>query len=267
MINHPRPFADMGDAPAANACAPSPFSGLDGAGVRIAVIDSGVHAAHDHIDEARLLPGVSISPDGSMLSGETATRDQLGHGTAVTAAIQEKAPRAEIAPVQVFRDGLRTSAAAIMTAIRWSVEQEVNLINLSLGSGNPAHREGFARVVRDAADAKIAIIAACEDAGAPYYPGALPDVIGAKVDWNCPRTQYCAGGHAGAPVFFASGYPRPIPGVPLQRNLTGVSFAVAQMTGFAALAREGLRNDTHAPSVSMVRNALHQNAVRRGTLS
>jgi len=34
----------------------------------------------------------------------------------------------------------------------------------------------------------------------------------------------------------ASGYPRPIPGVQPRRNLYGISFAVAQASGFAARA-------------------------------
>ena len=37
----------------------------------------------------------------------------------------------------------------------------------------------------------------------------------------------------------ASGYPRPIPGVPPERNLKGLSFAVANASGFLALAIEG----------------------------
>jgi hypothetical protein len=32
----------------------------------------------------------------------------------------------------------------------------------------------------------------------------------------------------------ASGYPRPIEGVPVERNLSGISFAVANVTGFLA---------------------------------
>ena len=35
-------------------------------------------------------------------------------------------------------------------------------------------------------------------------------------------------------VFYASPYPRPIPGVPVERNLSGVSFAVANVSGLAA---------------------------------
>ena len=37
----------------------------------------------------------------------------------------------------------------------------------------------------------------------------------------------------------ASGFPRPIPGVPPERNLRGQSFAVANATGLMALAIEG----------------------------
>ena len=33
----------------------------------------------------------------------------------------------------------------------------------------------------------------------------------------------------------ASGYPRPIPGVPPERNLKGISFAVANVTGLLCL--------------------------------
>jgi hypothetical protein len=37
----------------------------------------------------------------------------------------------------------------------------------------------------------------------------------------------------------ASGYPRPIPGVPPERNISGLSFAVANVTGFLARLMDG----------------------------
>ena len=40
-------------------------------------------------------------------------------------------------------------------------------------------------------------------------------------------------------IFYASAYPRSIPGVPVERNLHGASFAVANMTGFVARALAG----------------------------
>lgn len=225
----------MTDAPVPPP-APLPFPGRSGRGLRIAMIDSGVHPDHPHIAADRLGPGVAIRPDGSIDSGADSVLDRLGHGTAVTAAIQEKAPDALCLPVRVFGEALRTSAAALVAAIRWSIEQEVDLINLSLGSPNAAHQPVFAAVAAEARAAGIALVAAREANEAPCWPGALPDVLGVGLDWDVPREGYrMADG-----IPFASGYPRPIPGVPQRRNLYGISFAVAQMSGFAALALEDL---------------------------
>jgi hypothetical protein len=56
--------------------------------------------------------------------------------------------------------------------------------------------------------------------------------IGVIPDPDCPRDAF--GYHAGA--FYASPYPRPIPGVPIADNLHGASLAVANMTGLVARA-------------------------------
>jgi len=72
-------------------------------------------------------------------------------------------------------------------------------------------------------------------------------------DPECPRNvfRYRDG------VFLASPYPRPIPGVPVTANLQGVSFAVANMTGFVArtlpsVPRAELREALIAEAVNAV---------------
>ncbi|WP_309229229.1 S8 family serine peptidase [Novosphingobium sp. NBM11] len=209
--------------------------------MRVAVIDSGVHPDHPHIDGARLLPGAAIASDGTLSEEADATLDRLGHGTAVTAAIQEKAPDALILPVRVFHDALKTSARALALAIGWSIEQGADVINLSLGTTNAAHREGFAAVAARAAEAGALIVAAREADGTPCWPGALDadNVLGVGLDWDCPRETW----RVQDGVLFASGYPRPIPGVPPRRNLYGISFATAQASGFAARTGAGLPPD------------------------
>ena len=57
----------------------------------------------------------------------------MGHGTAVFAAIQEKAPEADLYAVRVFDDRLRTSVRALVAAIDWAAERGVRVVNLSLG--------------------------------------------------------------------------------------------------------------------------------------
>jgi hypothetical protein len=80
-------------------------------------------------------------------------------------------------------------------------------------------------------------VSAGDDEGVRWLPGSLPGVVAVQLDWSCPRDAFRRVEYDGAPVFRASGFPRPIPGVPPDRNLSGISFAVANMTGFVARAR------------------------------
>ncbi|MDX2033702.1 MAG: S8 family serine peptidase [Blastocatellia bacterium] len=212
---------------------PLRFAQYTGRGVRVAMIDSGVHAAHPHV--GGVAGGVSILPAGEAPEFV----DVAGHGTAVAGAIREKAPAAELYAVKVFDRSLRTTAEQILRAIEWALDHEMQLINLSLGTLNPAHRAAFETVLDRARRQQTLVIAPIEISGRPAFPGCLPHVLPVTLDWDCPRDQYRAEFRDGRPLFFASGYPRPIPDVPPQRNLHGISFAVANFTGFVARAREG----------------------------
>ena len=171
--------------------------------LRIAVIDSGVHPEHPHIDAARLLPGYAIARDGR--DSEADTGDRLGHGTAVIAAIQDQAPDALCLPIRVFHDALSTTARALVAAIDRAVAARVDLINLSLGTVNPAHGEAFAAAAERAQAAGILIVAARDNDGTPCYPGSLDMVLGVGLDWECPRDDF----RLRAGLAFASGHPRP----------------------------------------------------------
>ena len=103
-------------------------------GVRIAVIDSGVHAVHPHVNG--IAGGIAILADGRE---DSDFNDKLGHGTAVTAAIREKAPTADIFAVKIFHDSLATRIQPLLHAIQWSVENGMHLINLSLGTSKAEH--------------------------------------------------------------------------------------------------------------------------------
>ncbi|WP_239018980.1 S8 family serine peptidase [Sphingobium terrigena] len=204
--------------------------------VRIAIIDSGVHPDHPHIDAARLLPGCAVARDGGVSEGDTL--DSLGHGTAVTAAIMEQAPDALCLPIRVFHEALRASARALVSAIDRAVEARVDMINLSLGTINPAHGAALAAAVARAEIAGVLIVAARDVDGQLCYPGSLDGVWGVSLDWDCPRETYVERGG----IIHASGHPRPIPGVEQRRNLYGVSFAVANVSGIIARERQAMPN-------------------------
>jgi subtilisin family serine protease len=210
--------------------------------VSVAIIDSGVNPNHPHV--GGIAGGVGISPDGKVLSPDYL--DHIGHGTAVAGAIREKAPDAALYAVKVFDRALTTEAGAIIRALEWAIERECTVINLSLGTINMAHREEFERVVSLAQSREVALVAAFRMSGQPSLPGCLPPVIAVEGDPDCPRDSFrpvFADGNVikpgASPLYFlASTYPREIPGVPRERNLNGISFAVANMTGFVARAMQ-----------------------------
>jgi len=183
--------------------------------MKVAIIDSGIHAAHPHV--GRVGGAVHITASGF---GDDPC-DRLGHGTAVAGAIREKAPDAELYAVKVFDRRLSAKIDAIVRALEWCRKEGMDLINLSLGTANPEHEPLLAQALRGTG----LVVSA-----AGMLPGTLAGVIGVAPDGSCPRdTFYERGG-----VYYASPYPRPIPGVPVARNLSGASFAVANMTGLIA---------------------------------
>src|SRR5580704_13383762 len=173
------------------------FADRTGQGVKIALIDSGVSAPHPHI--GTVCGGIAIGETGET----TDYADRIGHGTAVMAAIMEKASAAEYFAVRVFQSSLRTKIEFLLRAIEWSIEQRVDLINLSLGTSNPEHVERFAPLIARAAEAGAILISA-----ASALPGSMPGVIAVIEDRDCPRDQYrCVRTPEGL-QFKTSGYPR-----------------------------------------------------------
>ncbi|HWE49789.1 MAG TPA: S8 family serine peptidase [Bryobacteraceae bacterium] len=210
-----------------------------GRGVRVAVIDSGVHASHPHI--GRIAGGVTIGAE----ANDPGFTDVIGHGTAVMAAIQEKAPDAEYFAVRVFYRSLRTTVDLLLRAIEWSIANKIDVINLSLGTTNPAHRERFAPVVERARKQGLILVSARDAEGIPALPGSLPGVIGVDLDWECPRDSYRCNSTPEGLTVVASGYPRSLPGVPPARNLHGISFAVANASGFVVQLCEGMESRSY----------------------
>lgn len=197
--------------------------------VRVAVIDSGVHAAHPHI--GGVAGGVAFTREGREESDYT---DRIGHGTAVTAVIREKAPEAAVFAVKIFHDKLATRVETLIAAIDWCVARKMDLINLSLGTSNAAHRAPLEGALERVRAAGVRLVAAGKDEDVEWLPGSLPGVAAVELDWDCPRDEYRTVERDGRTIYRASGFPRPAPGIPVERNLKGLSFAVANVTGLIA---------------------------------
>jgi hypothetical protein len=190
--------------------------------VRVGIVDSGVHAEHPHI--GGVAGGVGI--------GCYDYVDRIGHGTAVAAAIREKAPAAELYAVKIFHERLAAPIERLVAGIDWCIAHRMQMINLSLGTQNPAHEAALRETVARLTAAGVALVAPRD-----WLPGSLAGVVPVALDWECPREEYRTEALPdGRTLYRASGYPRAIPHVPVEQNLKGISFAVANVTGLLACA-------------------------------
>ena len=154
---------------------------VPGYGISVAVIDSGVHVDHPHV--CGVAGGVAIGPSGELSDDYV---DRIGHGTAVTAAIKERAPAVRCYAVRVFDSRLATRASVLVAAIDWAIQQQVHIVNLSLGTSNPL-QEAVLRAAVDRARAQRIAIVSAWDEDVRWLPGCLPGVVPVQVDWECPR--------------------------------------------------------------------------------
>jgi subtilisin family serine protease len=197
--------------------------------IRIGVIDSGVHLAHPHV--GNIAGGVTIA---NATQDRSSYVDHLGHGTAVAALIHYRAPQADLFTVKIFHHALVANVADVLAAIDWCLQNEMHLINLSLGTTNCDHRRAFEQAIARTAAAGTGIVSAFEMDAMPALPGSLPGVVAAGADASKAPGEHEVRLVQNKKVFTACPFPRDIPGVPRVKNLRGVSFAVAHVTATLA---------------------------------
>ena len=153
-----------------------------GAGVIVAVIDSGVDLAHEDL-AANLLPGFDF------FSNDADPSDEHGHGTHVAgtvAAVRNNsfgatgiAPEASILPVRVCGPpGSGCSSDAIAEGIEWAVNSGADVINLSLGGPSPVGVIEEAVAFAISSDVVVVASAGNDGIATPNYPAAHPGVVG-----------------------------------------------------------------------------------------
>jgi len=219
--------------------------------VTVAVIDSGVNVPHPHLPA--IAGGVAFDLEGTMAEDYV---DTLGHGTAAASAIHERAPDAEIWAVKVFDRELATTVPVLVRAIDWATEQGMRLVNLSLGTPKEVRRGELAPAVQRAVEHGSIIVSAREHEGTLWLPGSMPGVVGVVMDPDQPRDTVTVVELESGTALRASPYPRPIPGVPRERNFNGISFAVANAAGVLAALLAG------RPEVTTATDAME--LLRRG---
>jgi len=207
------------------------WGGSRGTGVRVALIDSGVESGHPLVGEVQ--EAVAVSEDGeSIIADEEG--DVCGHGTACAGIIRSLAPDAELISVRVLGPGYTGSGAALMTGLRWAVDQGVDVVNMSLSTT----KRQFVETLHDIADSayfkRTMMVASAHNMPVESYPWRFSSVISVgSHDQPDPWVFYV---NPDPPVeFFARGVGVDVawPGGGTLR-CTGNSFATPHLAGICA---------------------------------
>ena len=187
--------------------ADSRFSGLDGSGVGVVVIDTGIDLNHPFFGVDANSNGVAdrIVYQYDFANDDADASDRSGHGSHIASLIGSAdgayggvAPGVDLIALKVFQDSGPGMFSYLENALRWVVahadEYGIGVVNLSLGDGgnwtSEAGRFGLGDELAALAAKNIIVTAASGNHFARFggawgvaYPGADPSVLAVGASW------------------------------------------------------------------------------------
>ncbi|MFE2303440.1 S8 family serine peptidase [Streptomyces sp. NPDC059445] len=136
-----RAEATLKDSTAQIGAATAWSKGLDGKGVKVAVLDTGADLGHPDLN-GRIAASRSFVPDETVQDGHghgTHTASTVGgSGAASDGAEKGVAPGADLLIGKVLADGGYGQDSWIIAGMEWAVDQGARVISMSLGSSDPS---------------------------------------------------------------------------------------------------------------------------------
>ncbi len=211
------------------------WGGADGARVRVCLLDSGVDASHPRVGRLDQAMEVAAGPAGGIEVTETEPADKAGHGTACASVIRSVAPAASLSSVRVLTNGKYGAGTALLAGLRWAIENDFDVINLSLSTARAQFLDELRELSDQAYFRRCVLVAAAHNLPVVSYPWPFASVLSvASHDGPDPMAYYY---NPSPPVdFYARGLRVPVawPGGGENRS-TGNSFAAPHITGICAL--------------------------------
>ncbi|SER70140.1 Serine protease, subtilisin family [Gracilibacillus ureilyticus] len=219
-------------------------NGITGKDVKVGVIDTGIKQNH---------PDLNVSGGISFIEGTSSYEDDNGHGTHVAGIIAGLdnevgvvgvAPDVNLYAIKSLDINGEGRQADIMAGIEWAIEQELDIINLSVTTPIPSI--SLKKAVDAADEAGILVVASSGNAEEDgqvtddvLFPARFSNVISvgsvnnqlrrSEFSYQGPSLQYVAPGEDILSTYFEE---------PDYVEMSGTSMAAPYVTGILALYKE-----------------------------
>lgn len=165
-----------------------------GAGVKVAVIDSGIE--RDHPAVGAVAGGVIVELDPGEEHGyqvRVEDHDDLyGHGTACAGIIRELAPGVEMHSARVLGEKLTGRARCFAGALDWAIESGMQVINLSLSTTNEDWFEAFHDLADQALHKRVMLVSALANEPKVSIPSEFASVFSVAAVEGTDREKFYA---------------------------------------------------------------------------
>ena len=212
------------------------FGDASGRGAKVAIVDSGIDAGHPMVGGVAGAVAVELDADDDegIQFVEGPHEDLYGHGTACAGIVRALAPEAEIYSVRVLSAELTGRASVFAAGLRWAIEHDMDVVNLSLSTSRGEWYGTFHELVDLAYFRRCVVVSAMNNLRMPTFPSEFASVVSvaAHSGTNSERYDYNPDG----PAEFGA------PGIDVEvawsgggtLEVTGNSFAAPHITGMVA---------------------------------
>lgn len=212
------------------------WGGSTGAGARVCIVDSGVDAANPLVGGIVEAVAVEEADDGPRLVPDLAG-DVSGHGTACAGIIRALAPDCEISSVRVLGGDLTGGGDILLTGLRWAIERQFDVVNLSLSTRKRVFVEPLRELTDEAWFGRTIVVASAHNMAVESFPWRFPSVVSVGSHDGGDPLEFHVNSHP--PVeFFARGVEVEIAWLGGGTTVaTGNSFATPHVSAVCALIR------------------------------